>query len=173
MLLGKLHQRVTQTPATFALVAIARRRSSTLAAATSTSCGWKDLPVPSNNRNEDKSRSPFSSPNVGGGGGGGGAAKRSHYLYVDGPGRFAFSDEAASERHSKRLQTWDERGFTVGIGGPVGSRKTALVLALIKRLAAKTAQDYPPLAVVTNDIFTQENAQFLWKEQDVLPSKYI
>jgi len=164
---------VTQTPATFALVAIARRRSSTLAAATSTSCGRKDLPVPSNNRNEDKSRSPFSSPNGGGGGGGAAAAKRSHYLYADGPGRFAFSDEAASERHSKRLQTWDERGFTVGIGGPVGSRKTALVLALIKRLAAKTAQDYPPLAVVTNDIFTQENAQFLWKEQDVLLSKYI
>ena len=166
IILGKLRQRVTQTPATFSSVAIARRRSSTLAAATSTSCGWKDLPVPSNNRNEDKSRSPVSSPN-------GVAAKRSHYSYADGPGRFAFSDEAASERHSKRLQTWDERGFTVGIGGPVGSGKTALVLALIKRLAAENAQDYPPLAVVTNDIFTQEDAQFLWKEQDVLPSKYI
>jgi urease accessory protein len=103
--------------------------------------------------------------------------QRSHYSYADGPGRFAFSEQAASERHAKRLQTWDERGFTVGIGGPVGSGKTALVLALIKRLGAKTldpaAEDFPPLAVVTNDIFTQEDAQFLWRNQDVLPSDYI
>jgi urease accessory protein len=102
--------------------------------------------------------------------------KRSHYSYSDGPGHFAFSDEAASERHAKRLQTWDERGFTVGIGGPVGSGKTALVLALIKRLGAKTNAndiDNPPLAVVTNDIFTQEDAQYLWKHQDVLPSQFI
>jgi len=99
---------------------------------------------------------------------------RSHYSYADGPGSFAFSDEAASERHAKRFQTWDERGFTVGIGGPVGSGKTALVLALIKRLAADAdSKGYPPLAVVTNDIFTQEDAQFLWKKQDVLPSTFI
>eukprot|EP00537_Pseudo-nitzschia_pungens_P005655 CAMPEP_0172373148 /NCGR_PEP_ID=MMETSP1060-20121228/50429_1 /TAXON_ID=37318 /ORGANISM="Pseudo-nitzschia pungens, Strain cf. cingulata" /LENGTH=158 /DNA_ID=CAMNT_0013099381 /DNA_START=28 /DNA_END=500 /DNA_ORIENTATION=+ len=55
--------------------------------------------------------------------------KRSHYSYADGPGNFAYSDAATAERHSKRLQPWTERGFTVGIGGPVGSGKTALVLA--------------------------------------------
>mmetsp|Transcript_2271 Transcript_2271/g.4773 ORF Transcript_2271/g.4773 Transcript_2271/m.4773 type:complete len:372 (-) Transcript_2271:159-1274(-) len=101
--------------------------------------------------------------------------RRSHYSYSDGPGRFPFSDEANAERHSKRLQTWSERGFTVGIGGPVGSGKTALVLALIKRLGAAIGKngDNPPLAVVTNDIFTQEDAQFLWRHQDVLPSAFI
>ncbi len=44
----------------------------------------------------------------------------------------------------------------VGIGGPVGSGKTALVDALCKRMRA----DYQ-IAVVTNDIYTQEDAQFL------------
>ncbi|VEU33349.1 unnamed protein product [Pseudo-nitzschia multistriata] len=101
-----------------------------------------------------------------------GSARRSHYSYAEGPGRFAFSDEASAERHARRLQGWRERGFTVGIGGPVGSGKTALVLALIKRLAAPGA-GHPPLAVVTNDIFTQEDAQFLWRNQDVLPADYI
>ena len=102
-------------------------------------------------------------------------AKRSHYSYADGPGRFAFSVEAVAERHAKRLQSWDQRGFTVGIGGPVGSGKTALVLALIKRLGAGAGESpgRPPLAVVTNDIFTQEDAQFLWRNQDVLDASYI
>jgi urease accessory protein len=44
----------------------------------------------------------------------------------------------------------------VGIGGPVGSGKTALVDRLCKHLRAKHE-----LAVVTNDIYTQEDAQFL------------
>ena len=44
----------------------------------------------------------------------------------------------------------------VGIGGPVGSGKTALVEALCKRL-----RDRFQIAVVTNDIYTQEDAQFL------------
>lgn len=98
-------------------------------------------------------------------------ARRSHYSYA-GPGRFSI--EASEERHQKRLnfQSWNDRGFTVGIGGPVGSGKTALVLALIKRLAASNA-GRPPLAVVTNDIFTQEDAQFLVKNQAVLESRYI
>ncbi|MBO9997707.1 MAG: urease accessory protein UreG [Cyanobacteria bacterium SID2] len=46
--------------------------------------------------------------------------------------------------------------FRVGIAGPVGSGKTALVEALCKRMR-KSLQ----LAVVTNDIYTQEDAQFL------------
>lgn len=48
----------------------------------------------------------------------------------------------------------------VGVGGPVGSGKTALLDALCKRLRA-TYQ----LAVVTNDIYTKEDAQFLIRSQ--------
>ena len=44
----------------------------------------------------------------------------------------------------------------VGIGGPVGSGKTALVEALCKRLRDRLA-----LAVITNDIYTREDAEFL------------
>jgi len=44
----------------------------------------------------------------------------------------------------------------VGIGGPVGSGKTALVEALCKAM-----RDRFNIAVVTNDIYTQEDAQFL------------
>lgn len=50
--------------------------------------------------------------------------------------------------------------FRVGIAGPVGSGKTALVDALCKALR----QQYN-LAVVTNDIYTQEDAQFLVRSQ--------
>lgn len=48
----------------------------------------------------------------------------------------------------------------VGIGGPVGSGKTALTLALCGAL-----RDRFDLAVVTNDIYTQEDAQFLQRHQ--------
>jgi len=44
----------------------------------------------------------------------------------------------------------------IGIGGPVGSGKTALVEALARRL-----RDHFDMAVITNDIYTQEDAQFL------------
>ena len=54
----------------------------------------------------------------------------------------------------------DERAFTVGIGGPVGSGKTALVLALCRAL-----RDHRSLGVVTNDIFTREDAEFLARHQ--------
>ena len=54
--------------------------------------------------------------------------------------------------------------FRVGIGGPVGSGKTALVSALCKRL-----RDELNLAVVTNDIYTTEDADFL-KRAAVLDS---
>ena len=48
----------------------------------------------------------------------------------------------------------------VGIAGPVGSGKTALVEALCKAMRKKYA-----IAVVTNDIYTQEDAQFLVRAQ--------
>ncbi|PSB63727.1 urease accessory protein UreG [Chroococcidiopsis cubana CCALA 043] len=50
--------------------------------------------------------------------------------------------------------------FRVGVAGPVGSGKTALVEALCKHLR----QQYN-IAVVTNDIYTQEDAQFLVRAQ--------
>lgn len=57
--------------------------------------------------------------------------------------------------------------FRVGIGGPVGSGKTALVSALCKRLRADLN-----LAVVTNDIYTTEDADFL-KRAAVLEASRI
>ncbi|ALG69512.1 urease accessory protein UreG [Beggiatoa leptomitoformis] len=55
----------------------------------------------------------------------------------------------------------------VGIGGPVGSGKTALVDALCKNL-----RDRYEIAVVTNDIYTKEDAQFLMRSQ-ALPVERI
>jgi urease accessory protein len=55
----------------------------------------------------------------------------------------------------------------IGIGGPVGSGKTALVEALCRRL-----RDRYSLAVVTNDIFTKEDAEFLTRK-GALPSERI
>lgn len=57
--------------------------------------------------------------------------------------------------------------FRVGIAGPVGSGKTALVDALCKAL-----RDRVNIAVVTNDIYTQEDAQFLVRSQ-ALPQERI
>ena len=59
------------------------------------------------------------------------------------------------------------RAFTVGIGGPVGSGKTALLLALCRLLR----DDYS-LAVVTNDIFTKEDGEFLVRHH-ALPAERI
>jgi urease accessory protein len=49
----------------------------------------------------------------------------------------------------------DHRVFRLGVGGPVGSGKTALIEALVPRLLEA---GYKPL-VITNDIFTQEDAE--------------
>ena len=80
-----------------------------------------------------------------------------------------FPDGAGSfgERAAPLRRDYDARAFTVGIGGPVGSGKTALLLALCRRL--RGAHD---LAVVTNDIFTKEDAEFLVRNQ-ALPSERI
>jgi urease accessory protein len=55
----------------------------------------------------------------------------------------------------------------VGIGGPVGSGKTALTLALCRRL-----RDTYDIAVVTNDIYTKEDAEFLLRNE-ALPRERI
>ena len=56
----------------------------------------------------------------------------------------------------------------VGIGGPVGSGKTALALSLCRRL-----RDRFSIAVVTNDIYTEEDAQFLVRNEALSPDRII
>jgi len=77
-----------------------------------------------------------------------------------GPGTF-------DARSAPQSRDFDARAFTVGIGGPVGSGKTALLLALCRKL-----RDTHNLAVVTNDIFTKEDAEFLVRN-DALPRERI
>jgi len=56
----------------------------------------------------------------------------------------------------------------IGIGGPVGSGKTALVDALCKSM--RGAYD---LAVITNDIFTKEDMEFLVRSEALAPDRII
>jgi urease accessory protein len=56
----------------------------------------------------------------------------------------------------------------IGIGGPVGSGKTALTLLLCRALRERYE-----LAVVTNDIYTEEDAQFLVKNEALSPERII
>ncbi|HUV98584.1 MAG TPA: urease accessory protein UreG [Gallionella sp.] len=56
----------------------------------------------------------------------------------------------------------------VGIGGPVGSGKTALTLALCLAL-----RDKYNIAVITNDIYTEEDARFLVHNQALTPDRII
>jgi urease accessory protein len=62
----------------------------------------------------------------------------------------------------------DIQPLCVGIGGPVGSGKTALTLALCRALREKFN-----LAVVTNDIYTKEDAEFLVRQQALAPERII
>jgi urease accessory protein len=71
------------------------------------------------------------------------------------------------ERDSARPRDYGRRAFTVGVGGPVGSGKTALMLALCRDLRDKLS-----IAAVTNDIFTKEDGEFLVRNQ-ALPAERI
>ncbi len=62
------------------------------------------------------------------------------------------------ERESRLTRDFGQRAFTVGIGGPVGSGKTALMLQLCQHL-----RDQLSMAAVTNDIFTKEDGEFLMR----------
>ena len=79
----------------------------------------------------------------------------------DSPGLFAERESMDPHRD------FADRAFTVGIGGPVGSGKTALLQALCERL-----RDEYSLGVVTNDIFTREDAEFLLRH-DALEQERI
>ncbi|GFR11149.1 uncharacterized urease accessory protein ureG-like [Trichonephila clavata] len=74
--------------------------------------------------------------------------------HMSSPGTFISRDLPLSRKD------FQKRAFTVGIGGPVGSGKTALVLALSKYM-----RDKHNLCIVTNDIFTREDWEFLVKNK--------
>jgi urease accessory protein len=70
------------------------------------------------------------------------------------------------DREPLRHRDYVHRAFTIGIGGPVGSGKTALVLAL-----CRAVRDTMSLGVVTNDIFTCEDAEFLQRHEALAPER--
>ncbi|CAG9980565.1 unnamed protein product [Clonostachys byssicola] len=80
---------------------------------------------------------------------------------LDGPGTYLGREMPIIEG-----RTWSDRAFTIGIGGPVGSGKTALMLALCLALRSKYN-----LAAVTNDIFTREDAEFLTRNRALPPNR--
>jgi len=60
------------------------------------------------------------------------------------------------------------RPLKIGIGGPVGSGKTALAEALCRRLSAEL-----DMAVITNDIYTKEDAEFLVRRGALPPERVV
>ena len=79
---------------------------------------------------------------------------------MDQPGNF-------HDREQPLARDFRQRAFTVGVGGPVGSGKTALMLALCQKL-----RDRMNIGAVTNDIFTKEDGEFLVRHQ-ALPAERI
>ncbi|MFZ5532592.1 MAG: urease accessory protein UreG [Pseudomonadota bacterium] len=61
-----------------------------------------------------------------------------------------------------------KQALRVGIGGPVGSGKTALVDALCKQMRERYQ-----IAVVTNDIYTREDAEFLTRSGALTPDRIL
>lgn len=91
------------------------------------------------------------------------AAEHGHtHEQMDHPGSFLNRELPYLDKRD-----FNERAFTVGIGGPVGSGKTALVLALCRILHPKYN-----IGVVTNDIFTREDQEFLIRHK-ALPEERI
>ncbi len=73
--------------------------------------------------------------------------------HLDHPGHF-------HDRERPLSRDFNQRAFTVGVGGPVGSGKTALMLALCRKLRERMN-----IAAVTNDIFTKEDGEFLIRHE--------
>ena len=89
-----------------------------------------------------------------------------HHPYDHGGPEFAGGAGTYSDRDTPLARDYAARAFTVGIGGPVGSGKTALLLALCRAL-----RDSHAIAVVTNDIFTKEDAEFLVRNHALAPER--
>jgi urease accessory protein len=79
--------------------------------------------------------------------------------HLESPGHF-------HERPMPLARDFSQRAFTVGVGGPVGSGKTALMLQLCQRLRASMS-----IAAVTNDIFTKEDGEFLVRHDALAPER--
>jgi len=73
-----------------------------------------------------------------------------------------------SKSEAARVEPQRANPLRVGIGGPVGSGKTALTLSLCRALR-ETYQ----LGVVTNDIYTEEDAQFLVRNGALAPERIL
>ena len=85
-----------------------------------------------------------------------------HQESWDSPGFFSNRELQVENRDFKK------RAFTVGIGGPVGTGKTALLLKICQMLSDKMK-----IAAVTNDIFTKEDAEFLTKNKALEADKIV
>ena len=83
-----------------------------------------------------------------------------HEDHLDGPGQF-------HARQAPLSRDFTHRAFTIGVGGPVGSGKTALMLMLCRALRERHS-----IAAVTNDIFTKEDGEFLIRHH-ALPADRI
>ncbi len=93
-----------------------------------------------------------------------------HFGPHDGDGHTHEHLEHPGHFHERDLpmdRDFHQRAFTVGVGGPVGSGKTALMLQLCLKL-----RDRLSVAAVTNDIFTKEDGEFLVRHQ-ALPAERI
>ncbi len=88
-----------------------------------------------------------------------GGVPHSHPV-MDDPGEFRLRDVAPTDRD------YSSRAFTVGIGGPVGAGKTAILLKLCEHFREKYK-----IGVVTNDIFTREDADFLIRHEALTPDR--
>jgi urease accessory protein len=73
-----------------------------------------------------------------------------------------------SKLQAARAEAQRANPLRVGIGGPVGSGKTALTLSLCRAL-----RDKYQLGVVTNDIYTEEDAQFLVRNGALAPERIL
>jgi len=78
--------------------------------------------------------------------------------HMEHPGKY--NERPTANLTSTNGRDWTERAFTVGLGGPVGSGKTALMLALCLKL-----RDRMSVGAVTNDIFTREDGEFLTRNE--------
>ncbi len=83
----------------------------------------------------------------------------SSHEHLEHPGHFK-DRPTANNATPNSNRDFIERSFTVGLGGPVGSGKTALMLSLCRKLRNRMS-----VAAVTNDIFTREDGEFLTKNE--------
>src|SRR5580658_7453707 len=88
-------------------------------------------------------------------------------LWRQEPGAVRADADAANGRLSAQM-TLPKQPLRVGVGGPVGSGKTALMEQLCRRL-----RDQLDIAAITNDIYTKEDARILVEAGALAPERII